>query len=152
MRCAASIAVLMLLASLLESALRPARAAGPMRFGTVAVYVESGTSPLAAWQLDVAAAAPGSGVKIVGIEGGEHRVFANPPYYDTRAMEHERVIIAAFSTAAAENLPSGRTRVATIHYVADGDGEPAWRAEVTASATTGGAEIPASVSLETGTP
>ena len=123
---------------------------GPARFETLQVYIDSGTIPLAAWQLDIAAA-PDSGVKMAGIEGGEHRVFANPPYYDARAMEHERVIIAAFSTAAPERLPSGRTRVATIHYMVSGEGDPRWQAGLTAAATSGGAEIPAAVSLLTGT-
>ena len=40
--------------------------------------------------------------KIVGIEGGQHPAFREPPFYDPKAMQQERVIIAAFSTDNAE--------------------------------------------------
>jgi hypothetical protein len=80
----------------------------------VDIYVDSGSTPLAAYQLEFAAT---NGVaKIVGIEGGEHTAFHQPPFYDPKAIQHERVIIASFSTAPATELPTGKTRVATIHY------------------------------------
>ena len=93
---------------------QPALEEGRSRFGAVDIYVDSGSTPLAAYQLEFAAT---NGVaRIVGIEGGEHPAFRQPPFYDPKAMQHERVIIASFSTAAAAELPTGKTRVATIHY------------------------------------
>ena len=93
---------------------QPANEEGRSRFGAADIYVDSGSTPLAAYQLEFAAT---NGVaKIVGIEGGEHPAFRQPPLYDPKAIQHERVIIASFNTAAAADLPTGKTRVATIHY------------------------------------
>jgi hypothetical protein len=80
-------------------------------FRAVDLFVDSGNQPLAAYQLSFAAA----DAKIVGIEGGEHSAFAEPPYYDPKAMQDNRVVVAAFNTASAGQLPRGRTRIATIH-------------------------------------
>jgi hypothetical protein len=93
---------------------QPATEESRSRFGAVDIHVDSGSTPLAAYQLEFAAT---NGVaRIVGIEGGEHPVFRQPPFYDPKALQHERVIIASFSTASAAKLPIGKTRVATIHY------------------------------------
>jgi hypothetical protein len=93
---------------------QPALEEGRSRFRAVDIYVDAGSTPLAAYQLEFAAT---NGVaRIVGIEGGEHAAFRQPPYYDPKALQHERVIIASFSTASAADLPAGKTRVATIHY------------------------------------
>ncbi|MFU8829755.1 MAG: hypothetical protein ACNA8P_10030, partial [Phycisphaerales bacterium] len=76
-------------------------------------------------------------VRVVGIEGGEHESFKTPPFYDPAAIGHERVIIAAYSTA--EELPAGRSRIARVHYEITGRGElPALDQliEVRASLTT----------------
>jgi hypothetical protein len=93
---------------------QPALEEGRSRFGAVDIYVDSGSTPLAAYQLEFAAT---NGVaKIVGIEGGEHAAFRQPPFYDPKAIQHERVVLAGFSTADAAGLPTGKTRVATVHY------------------------------------
>jgi len=93
---------------------QPAVEEGRSRFCAVDIFVDAGTMPLAAYQLELAAT---NGVaKIVGIEGGEHPAFRQPPFYDPKAMQHERVILASFSTAPAADLPTGKTRVATIHF------------------------------------
>jgi len=93
---------------------QPATEEGRSRFGAVDICLDSGSTPLAAYQLEFAAT---NGVaKIVGIEGGEHAAFRQPAFYDPKAIQHERVILASFSTAAANDLPTGKTRVATIHY------------------------------------
>ncbi|MEI6782357.1 MAG: hypothetical protein WCQ21_15720 [Verrucomicrobiota bacterium] len=92
---------------------QPAIEEGRSRFRAVDIYVDSGSTPLAAYQLEFAAT---NGVaRIVGIEGGEPPAFHQPPFYDPKAIQHERVIIASFSTATA-GLPTGKTRIATIHY------------------------------------
>jgi hypothetical protein len=95
---------------------------GRTRFRAVDIYVDAGSTPLAAYQLEFAAT---NGLaKIVGIEGGEHPAFRQPPFYDPKAIQHERVIIASFNTALPTALPVGRTRVATIHYQTT-DAQPA---------------------------
>ena len=78
---------------------QPAIEEGRSRFGAVDIYVDSGSTPLAAYQLEFAAT---NGVaKIVGIEGGEPAAFRQPPFYAPKAIQNERVIIASFSTASA---------------------------------------------------
>jgi len=113
------------------------------QFEAIDVYVDSGADPLAAYQLELASETPG--VKIVGIEGGEHTAFSDAPYYDSRAMRNNRVIIAAFSTG--KDLPSGRSRVARIHVEIQGAGARSYRTRLSVSATVEGRRIPARVSL-----
>lgn len=104
----------------------PAREANAA-FGWVDVVIDSGSVPLAAYQVDVSPAEGVNGaespvrVTIVGVEGGAHRAFAAAPYYDPNAIQGEHVIIGAFSLDA--DLPSGATRVARVHYMAEGRGE-----------------------------
>ena len=93
---------------------QPATEEGRSRFGAMDIYIDSGSTPLAAYQVEFAAT--NGAVKIVGIEGGEHPAFRAPPYFDPKAIQNDRVIIASFNTSAAASLPVGRTRVATIHY------------------------------------
>ena len=119
-----------------------------VRFEAVDVFVETGEAALAAYQLDLSAIA--GDVRIVGLEGGAHPLFAEPPYYDPVAMHGDRVIIAAFSTAAAGDLPRGRTRIATVHVQISGDQAPHYEATLSVSATADGAPIPAHVILQTG--
>jgi hypothetical protein len=83
----------------------------PGTFRAVDLFVDSGNQPLAAYQLSFAVA----DARIVGIEGGEHSAFSEPPYYDPQAMRTNHAIIAAFSTATGDQLPRGRIRIATVH-------------------------------------
>ena len=88
-------------------------------FRTVDVFIDSKGAPLGAYQLEWRVAA--GQAKIVGIEGGEHPAFKEPPFYDPKAMQHERAILAGFKVAESAKLPKGRMRIATIHLqVADG--------------------------------
>ena len=109
-----------------------------LRFRAVDVFVDSTSKPLAAYQLEFTASA---GAKIVGIEGGEHAAFKEAPFYDAKAMQHERVIIGAFSTSKADKLPAGKTRVATIHLQTAGEQAPRYEVQVEAAATVGGKKI-----------
>jgi hypothetical protein len=98
------------------------RAAGDaIRFETVDVFVDSGPSPLGAWQVQIKALA--GDVKLVGIEGGDG-VYKDPPYYDAAALHEDqirdRIIIAAFSTGP--DLPTGKARVARLHVQVSGGG------------------------------
>jgi len=98
---------------------QPADEEGRGSFRVVDIYVDSKGAPLAAYQLRLSIT--NAGAKIVGIEGGEHLAFHEPPLYDPKAMQHERVIIAAFNTGSSNELPKGKTRVATIHIQTTGD-------------------------------
>jgi hypothetical protein len=100
---------------------QPAIEEGRSRFRAVDIYLDAKGTPLAAYQLEFTVT--NVVAKIVGIEGGDHPAFHNPPFYDSKAIQHERVILAAFSTDAAEKLPNGKTRVATIHLQTFGDAE-----------------------------
>ena len=86
---------------------------GRTRFCAVDIFIDSGSTPLAAYQ--VRFAATNGTAKIVGIEGGEHPAFRQPPFYDPKAIQNDVAIVAAFSTAPSAELPTGKTRVATIH-------------------------------------
>lgn len=120
-----------------------ARARAHWRFVAMDLRIDPRGQSLAAWQAQIKFAA--AGVSIVGIEGGDSATaregrdaeppapvgewqpavaapaganrapFAEPPVYDARAIQNDRVILAAYSLAAAERLPTGLTRVARIH-------------------------------------
>ena len=125
---------------------QPAREEGPSRFSAVDIYMDSKNAPLAAYQIEFSAT---NGVaKIVGIEGGDSAAFHEPPFYDAKAIQHERVIIAAFNTAAVEKLPSGKTRIATIHLQIVGDASPQFELKLQAAANSDGNRISADASFE----
>jgi hypothetical protein len=113
------------------------------RFEALDVFVDSGNHPLAAWQLELISDTPG--IEIVGIEGGEHVAFQEPPYYDARAMYNNRVILASFDTG--RELPTGRTRIARIHVHVTGTGLCEYRTKLDAAATINGQRIPAQISV-----
>jgi hypothetical protein len=121
------------------------------RFTVVDVYVES-VEPLAAWQFELTERA--GRMQVVGIEGGESASFAEPPFYDRDAVEQgaaDRIIVADFSLNGADELPSGRTRVARVHVRLSGEGQPDYELRLVAAGSTNGRSIDAEVSLDTGT-
>lgn len=121
-----------------------------IRFEPVEVWIDTKSVPLAAYQIEISAidrAGKSGGVQIVGIEGGSHAKFADPPYYDPLAMQHERVIIADFSTAAGNDLPTGRTRLVTLHLQIAGNIEPAFDTKLIVAADVDGKPIAADVEL-----
>jgi len=91
----------------------PADEEGRTRFCAVDIFIDSGSTPLAAYQFRFAVT--NGTARIVGIEGGEHAAFRQPPFYDPKAIQTDVAIVAAFSTAPSAELPAGKTRVATIH-------------------------------------
>jgi hypothetical protein len=121
----------------------PATNAPAVRFTSVDILIDSRAQPLAAWQ--VTFAVTNAQAKIVGIEGGEHPAFKEPPYYDPKAIQHERVILAAFTTATASQLPQGKTRVATIHLQVTGDRAPEPAVKLQVAAGPDGQPIPSTV-------
>jgi hypothetical protein len=121
------------------------------RFAVVDVYVES-AEPLAAWQFELTERA--GRMQVVGIEGGESASFAEPPFYDRDAVEQgaaDRIIVADFSLNGADELPSGRTRVARVHVRLGGAAQPDYELRLVAAGSTNGRSIDAVVSLDTGT-
>ena len=117
-----------------------------VRFSVVDVYVDSGEQPMAAYQLTFTATR--GDVKIVGIEGGDHPVFKEAPYYDPLAIQQERAILAAFNTAGVEQLPKGRTRVATVHVQIRGTKDPAYTVKFETAADHEGTAVTARTSFQ----
>lgn len=117
-----------------------------VRFAPLHIYLDSGSRPLAAYQFELKAAA--GQVKIVGVEGGQHKAFKEAPYYDPAALANDRIIIAAFNTG--RELPTGRTRIATIHLQITGDAEPDYELKLVVAGDADAKEIPAEISFEKG--
>jgi len=117
-----------------------------VRFAPLHIYLDSGNSSLAAYQFELKAAA--GQIKIVGVEGGQHKAFKEAPYYDPAALAKDRIIIAAFSTGS--DLPTGRTRIATIHLQIAGDAEPQYELKLIVAADADAKEIPAEITFEKG--
>lgn len=104
-----------------------AEASETVRFVPLDIYVDPAGAPLAAYQFELRdREGDGAEITLAGVEGGEPGgVFAAPPAYDPAALhpapgEPARVIVAAFSTENAENLPRARTRVARLHLQVTG--------------------------------
>ena len=116
-----------------------------VRFAPLHIYLDSGNKSLAAYQFELKAAGQ---IKIVGVEGGQHKAFEEAPYYDPAALANDRIIIAAFNTGS--ELPKGRTRIATVHLQIIGDAEPDYELELTVAADADANEIPAKISFEKG--
>lgn len=87
-------------------------ASAQTRFVAMDLIIDPKGEPLAAYQIEITAPA---GVKIVGVEGGQHPEFRKAPYFDPKAIQSDRLIAAAFSAANAARLPSTAMRVLTIH-------------------------------------
>lgn len=114
-----------------------------IRFEAVDVFIDSGDQALAAWQLELQSTQ--DSIEIVGIEGGQHAAFSKPAFYDPEAMNGNRVVLAAFSTA--QELPSGKTRVARIHVQCEGRNVTEYRMSLAVSADAAGEVIPAKLSI-----
>jgi len=117
-----------------------------VRFEAVDIYVDSGDRPLAAYQFELTAKK--GKIAIVGIEGGDHPAFKEPPYYDPAALQNDRIIIAAFSTRP--DLPKNRIRVARIHVEVTGEVEPEYVVTLTVAASAQGERIPATATVSRG--
>lgn len=115
-------------------------------FEVVHLYIDSGRHPLAAYQLDLSILQ--GNVRFVGIEGGDHEAFRDPPYYDPRAMTNERAILAAFNTAPAEKLPKGRVRIATVSVMVTGKQRPRFEANLLVAAGPEGGRIDCDLAME----
>jgi hypothetical protein len=124
----------------------PATQVSQVHFAWVDVFVDPGGRPLAAYQFELKAR--GAGVTLVGVEGGEHPAYAEPPFYDPRANLHNRIVIAAFNTG--DDLPKTRTRVARVMVRVNGPGRPQYSASIDVAASTDARPIDAAISVTEG--
>ena len=119
-----------------------------VRFVAVEIYLDS-DEPVAAWQFDLK---DRNGLmKVIGVENGENAAFGRTPYYDRQAVREsaaDRIIVADFSLAEVNRLPTGRTRIATLHLMLTGAGEPAFNLNLITANTYDGKVVDASISLE----
>lgn len=128
----------------------PGESPGTVRFEAVHVFLDCGNDKLAAYQLSLRGTT--GAVKIVGIEGGEPVAFRQPPFYDPKAIQQERVILAAFSLKADAALPTGRIRVATVHLQVTGDAPLQFETQLQAAGRHDGHPISPTISIEPVTP
>ncbi|MCP4709208.1 MAG: hypothetical protein GY869_11335 [Planctomycetes bacterium] len=113
-------------------------------FTPLHIYIDSGNAQLAAFQFELTTDA--EKVYITGVENGEHPAFADtPPYYDPAALQKNRIIIANFNTT--NDLPTGSTRVATIHLMIQGPQKPQYKLNLITAADQNGNPINARISL-----
>ncbi|MEA3227061.1 MAG: hypothetical protein U9Q07_14010 [Planctomycetota bacterium] len=117
-----------------------------VRFAPLHIYLDSGNRSLAAYQFELEATT--GQIEIVGVEGGKHGAFSEAPYYDPAALAQDRIIIAAFNTG--RDLPTGRTRIATIHLLIKGEAEPQYELKLTVAGDADGEKIPARLTFEKG--
>ena len=115
------------------------------RFVPVDIVLDS-PEPVAAWQFELSDR--NGTIKIVGIESGDSAAFERAPYYDrdaTQAGAVERIVVADYTLADVADLPRGRTRIATVHTLVDG--EASFTVTLVAAATADGQPIDASISF-----
>ena len=139
--------VVLLLAMLIGTVMaQPGATNQPVRFRAVDIFIDSRETPLAAYQIEFSVKS--GNARVVGIEGGEHPAFKEAPFHDPKAIQQERVIIAAFNTASAAKLPKGRTRVATVHLQLSGEGATEYFVKLETAATPEGRKISAEATFE----
>src|SRR5437764_15118504 len=66
------------------SAAKSSSSTSSARFRSIDIFIDSRGAKLAAYQIEFAGES--DQVKPVGIEGGEHPAFKEPPYYDPKAL------------------------------------------------------------------
>lgn len=119
-----------------------------VRFATIDVYLDS-AEPLAAWQFELTEAT--GAMAVVGIENGDSEAFPNAPRYDRTVINRnraDRLVVADFSLADRTLLPSGRTRVATVHVQLSGTRQPDFELQLIAAGNAAGEPIPAEAIYE----
>ncbi len=114
-----------------------------VRFAAFDVLIDSGKTPLAAYQVKIVAAS--GDVTLVGIEGSDQPAFATAPYYDKHAILNKQIIIAGYSLAGS--LPTGKTRVATLMVQIGSSTKPDWRISLQVAGGADGKQIPATASI-----
>lgn len=121
--------------------------ADPSRvFSILRLEIDPAGTGLSGWQLR--ADFGESDARIVGIEGGDSPAFAAPPYYDPRALNGGKIVLAAL--ARGQELPTGRTTVAVLHVEHDPGGLPPLEVSELIAVGADGDEIEAAVIQENG--
>lgn len=118
------------------SMLAPSAAA---EFAVYDVFLEPHGEPMAAYQLKISD--QNSAVKILSVEGGEHKSYQNPPFFDPKAIQQNVIKLAAFATDPADALPKRKTRVAALHVEINDDLKPRLVVAIEAAARPGGSRI-----------
>ena len=113
------------------------------RFAAFDVLIDSGKTPLAAYQVKIVATS--GDVTLVGIEGSGHPAFSAAPYYDKHAILNKQIIVAAYSLAGS--LPTGKTRVATLMVRLGSSTKPDWRITLQVAGGADGKPINAAASI-----
>lgn len=113
------------------------------RFTAFDVLIDSGKTPLAAYQVQIVAT-PGD-VTLVGVEGSDNPAFAAAPYYDKHAILKKQIIVAGYSLAGS--LPTGKTRVATLMVRLGSGAKPDWNVTLEVAGGADGKQIPATASI-----
>ena len=134
-------------APLVDAQPEPAAVAA-VRFAAIDIYVDS-AEPLAAWQFELSEAS--GAMAVVGVENGDSDAFPDAPYFDRSVIEAdraERIIVADYSLADVARLPTGTTRVATVHVRLAGARIPEFDLELIAAGNAAGAPITAEAILE----
>lgn len=125
----------------------------PTHFTAIDVYVDPRGKPLAVYQLRIKLAR--GAMKVVGVESGEGAFAEKPPYYDRKAIDKpdaEEIVLAMFLTGDKPALPSGKTRVATIHLMTQGEAVPAFETTLETVAGPDGKPYPAQMEIRQAAP
>lgn len=112
------------------------------RIGALDVFVDSGANPLVAYRMVLAD--PSGRVKVIGVEDGSPAGFRSVPV-DPYGPQSQSIYLAAMNTGAG--APSGKIRIARLHVIIFGDGEPQYRPMRFEAATVGGEWMPAAVAI-----
>lgn len=131
--------LLLLCAPLLAQTTQPAT-----RFGTIDILVDPQGKPLGAYQIEFRATK--GDVKLVGVEGGATEAYRRAPYYDPKALQQSRIVIAAFSTDSS--LPTTKTRVARLHVQISGSDTPEYELKLVVAGDADAKPIEAKASYE----
>ena len=119
-----------------------------VRFAAMDIYLHS-VEPIAAWQFELN---DRHGLmKVVGVERGESPAYTRAPYYDREAVrldEADRIVVADYSLADVDELPSGRTRIATLHLILGGSDDTDFNLLLITATTFDGHATDASASFE----
>lgn len=113
------------------------------RFAAFDVLIDSGKTPLAAYQVRIVSTS--GDVTLVGIEGSDHPAFSAAPYYDKHAILNKQIIVAAYSLA--NSLPTGKTRVATLMVRLGNGAKPDWHITLQVAGGADGKPVTATASI-----
>jgi len=93
----------------------------PITFVSVQLLIDPQGRPLAAYQIEIDSA--GADFQVVGLVASPHPAYTREPYYDLDANNRntDRLILANYSLADADDLPAGPVEVATVNLALRGN-------------------------------